>query len=377
MTLVSALPGPESHSPAAFPAFSFSGSHREIGRQYGEACRETIQRHLELALGRLERVSKIAPEVAYERALAFDAPIQKFGPFFAEEIEGLAEGAGLTRAQALLLQIRAEVAAPSTWDGAEIDGADECTTFAVLPNATSNGIGIAGQNADLPALYKEISIVAEMRPTDRPATLMLLPAGQLSYIGINDRGMACFANFLTCDGWRVGFPRYFYSRLALMNETVDDGIAAIRGVERASSRNMLLLDSHGAAGDLETTPTRDARLDPIGDILVHANHYTAPSLLDEERSEPPYIANSTIRQRRMSELLTERNGELNAEVMQSILRDRETAPDALCRIPADNTKHDTITFASVIAEPSIGALWVAVGPPHENEYVRHTIQRAS
>ncbi|MGH2548433.1 MAG: C45 family autoproteolytic acyltransferase/hydrolase, partial [Thermomicrobiales bacterium] len=331
---------------------------------------------LELVLGRLERVSRIRPEVAYERALAFDAPIQKFGQFFAEEIEGLAEGAGLTRAQALLLQIRAEVAAPSTWAGADIDAPDECTTFAILAGATSNGIGIAGQNADLPALYKEISVVAEMRPTDRPATLMLLPAGQLSYIGINDRGMACFANFLTCDGWRVGFPRYFYSRLALMNDTVDDGIAAIQSVERASSRNMLLLDSHGSAGDLETTPTRDARLDPIDDILVHANHYTAPALLEEERSEPPYIANSTIRQQRMGELLNERKGELNAELMQSILRDRETAPDALCRTLADNTKHDTITFASVIAEPSIGALWVAVGPPHENEYVRYTIQRA-
>jgi isopenicillin-N N-acyltransferase-like protein len=359
-----------------FPAFSFAGSHREIGRQYGEACRDLIRRHLDLALDRLQRISHVEADAAYERALQFREPVMRFAPFFDEEIEGVADGAGLTLAQAYLLQIRAEVAAPAIWDGQVIDGADECTTFAALAETTRNGVALAGQNADLPALYKEIAVVAEMRPDDRPATLMLLPAGQISYIGINDRGMACFANFLTCDGWRTGFPRYFYSRLALMHETVDAGIAAIRGVERASSRNMLLLDSHGSAADLETTPTRDARLDPVNGFVTHANHYTASELLEEERSGTEAIANSTVRQARMDSLLNEHRGRLDAEAMQAVLRDRETAPDALCRAPADNTTYDTITFASVIAEPSIGNLRVAVGPPHEHEYVLHTIARA-
>jgi hypothetical protein len=78
----------------------------------------------------------------------------------------------------------------------------------------------------------------------------------------------------------------------------------------------------------------------------------------------------------MSGLLAEHRGLLDAETMQTILRDRDTAPDALCRTEADNTKHDTITFASVIAEPSTGTLRVAVGPPHEHDYVLHTIARA-
>jgi hypothetical protein len=368
--------GSELRSPDFFPAFAFAGTHRAIGEQYGEACRELIHLHLDLALARLSRVNQIAPETAYERALAFAGPIHHFAPFFAEEIEGVAAGANLTPEQALLLQIRAEVATPAIWPGAQIDAPDECTTFAILPEATSNGAGIAGQNADLPALYRDISVVAEMRPDDRPATLMLLPAGQISYIGINDRGVACFANFLTCDGWRVGFPRYFYSRLALMQESVDAGIAAIRGVKRASSRNMLMLDAHGTAADLETTPTRDARLDPIDGLLTHANHYTAPELLEDERSEERYINNSKIRQQRMTELLESRRGQLNAGVMQELLRDRETAPDALCRTPEDNVRHDTITFASVIAEPGEGTLWVAVGPPHEHAYAKHTFTRA-
>jgi hypothetical protein len=45
-----------------------------------------------------------------------------------------------------------------------------------------------------------------------------------------------------------------------------------------------MLDATGVAADLETTPTRDARLDPVAGLLAHSNHYVAPALLAEERS---------------------------------------------------------------------------------------------
>jgi hypothetical protein len=364
-------------SDAAFPYFRFAGSHHEIGRQYGESCLELIHRHVELAVNRLENRVGIPAEIAYQRALAFQDSVSEYASYFSDEIEGMAEGANLTLAQAYLLQLRAEVATPGPWTDAVAEANDECTTFAILPEATANGIGLVGQNADLPAFYKEIAIVAEMRPDDLPTTLMLLPAGQISYIGINDRGMGCFANFLTCDGWRIGFPRYFFSRLALTKETVSDGIEAIRGVKRASSRNLMMLDSHGGAADLETTPTRDARIDPVDGLLAHANHYTAPELLDEERSPETYLGNTRTRQTRMEELLRDHRGQHTAEGMQAILRDRTCYPDALCRERGDSETSDTITFASVIAEPSEGALWVAVGPPNQHEYIRHSIERVA
>jgi isopenicillin-N N-acyltransferase-like protein len=168
----------------------------------------------------------------------------------------------------------------------------------------------------------------------------------------------------------MGLPRYFLSRLALKQATVDDAVALVRSLRRASSRNLLLLDSHGAAADLETTPTSDARLDPVDGLLAHANHYVAPELQSEERSAAPYVANSRVRQGRMEELLRERRGELNAGIMQDILRDRACHPDNLCRQLGD-AESDVITFASVIAEPTRGCLTVAVGPPHEHEYVMH------
>jgi isopenicillin-N N-acyltransferase like protein len=362
----------ETGTGSVFPFFRFAGTHRDIGEQIGETCADLIQRHLDKALTRLDQKSSIDRDTALSRAMEYRQYVLKYAPFFDDEIQGVAAGAGLLLPEAYLLQLRAEVATPVT-PSTSLESNDECTSFAVLGEATSDGLPLVGQNADLPAFYGEIAIVAEIVPDDAPAVLMLMPAGQVSYIGINDRGMGVFANFVTCDGWRLGLPRYMLSRLALTQSSVEAGIDAVRSVRRASSRNLMMLDSNGVAADLETTPTSDARLDPKDGLLAHSNHYVAESLHTEERSKPKNVANSRERLRRMDELLVEHRGRLNVNVMQEILRDRTCLPDALCRMPGDDGDNDTVTFASVIAQPTEGRMWVAVGPPNENEYQKYEL----
>jgi hypothetical protein len=34
-----------------------------------------------------------------------------------------------------------------------------------------------------------------------------------------------------------------------------------------------------------------------------------------------------------------------------------------------------MTFASLIAQPTEGRMWVAVGPPHDHEYVEYAFSR--
>jgi isopenicillin-N N-acyltransferase like protein len=350
----------------AFKFYRFQGTHREIGRQFGEACRDLILQHRDLALARLERRNRISAGRAREAALLYRDPVVAHAPFFDEEIQGLAEGAGIDLADAYILQLRAELGVTTSPD--LIDGTDECTTFAALPEATRHGTPLIGQNADLPEFYADISVVVELVFDDLPTVLMLTPAGQVSYIGINDRGLGVFANFVTCDGWRVGFPRYLLSRLALTRETVDDAIAAIDSVPRASSRNLILCDAHGNAADLETTPTRSARLNPEDGLLAHSNHYVAPELQEEERSTGRSLENSRRRLETMQRLLRESHGKLDGHRMRTILRDRSALPDALCREPGDQDGSDMVTFASVIAEPVDQKMWIAVGPPNKHPY---------
>lgn len=362
--------------PRTFPFYRFTGSHRAIGQQFGEACAELIHQHRDLALERLQARLNISPEQALEAALRYRPAVLEHAPFLDEEVQGVAEGAGITLVEAYLIQLRAELASPTGEDVAAASD-DECTTFAALAEATADGTPLIGQNADLPGFYRDLAVVVELVPDDAPAVLMLTPAGQVSYIGINERGLGVFANYVACDGWRVGFPRYFLSRLALTHDTVEDAIAAVRGVRRASSRNLIMLDAHGTAADLETTPTRDARLEPRQGLLAHANHYVAESLLDEERATETFLNNSRARHARMWELLEERRGALSVEVMQELMRDRSCYPDTISRMAGDSDHSDSVTFASVIASPTTGEMWVAVGPPHEHPYRRYAFTGSS
>jgi isopenicillin-N N-acyltransferase-like protein len=77
-----------------FPHHTLRGSHREVGRQHGEALRSLIRAHLELIYTQGVRKSQRAPETARRWALAFGAIIGDAAPHFLDEIEGVAEGAG-------------------------------------------------------------------------------------------------------------------------------------------------------------------------------------------------------------------------------------------------------------------------------------------
>lgn len=348
-----------------FPSYNFSGTHHQIGQQYGEACADLIEKHRDLALEQLGSRSGLAPTQALEQALRYRPFVSRYAAFLDDEIQGMAEGAGISLAEAYLLQLRAEL---QHHDPAPEANA-ECTTFAVLPEAAKDGTALIGQNADLPGFYSELGVVVEIVPDDAPATLMLTPAGQLSYIGINDQGLGVFANFLSCEGWRVGFPRYLLTRLALLHASVDEAVAAVRGVPRASSRNLIMLDAEGKAADLETTPTQDAYLQPDEEgLLAHSNHFVGEKLLGEEERTGGHLRESQDRLKRIRELLKAGRGRLDAGAMQAIFRDRGSFPHPICRMPVDDTSEDVITFASVIAEPGRGRMWVCVGPPNEHEY---------
>jgi isopenicillin-N N-acyltransferase-like protein len=357
---------------SVFPSFRFEGSHRSIGQQYGETCRSLIHLHLAHALERLRDRVGVGPERIARESLMYRPFVQRHALFFDDEIVGLAEGAGIELWQAYLLQLRAEVAET----GKRPLAADECTTFVAMPERTRDKHVLIGQNADLPAFYREVGVVVQFDFADMPTVLMLAPAGQISYIGINSRGVGACANFLTCDGWRYGFPRYLLSRHALTRATVKDAVVIVRSVPRASSRNLLVCDATSAI-DMETTVDEDRLIEPRDGLLVHANHYVHPDLIRAERSEPRHQANSRIRHERLETLLRAETCEVHPEMIQRIYRDRGTAPDTLCRSAEDDPTTDTITFASLIAEPDTGKMWVAMGPPHEHDYVLYSIERAS
>jgi hypothetical protein len=80
-----------------FPAYSFRGTHRRIGQQFGEACANQIRKHLDYALMQLEsQVIVPSAQALEEAALRYQPFVLDYAPFFDEEIRGIAEGAGIS-----------------------------------------------------------------------------------------------------------------------------------------------------------------------------------------------------------------------------------------------------------------------------------------
>ncbi|MCU0486131.1 MAG: C45 family peptidase [Anaerolineales bacterium] len=355
------------------PFYTFSGTHRQIGRQYGEACSNLIQQNLELSLKRLQAHTGATAQQVFKRVLQYQPYVRQYAPFLDEEIVGMAEGAILSLEQAYFLQLRAEIESAFSTRTSH----SECTSFMIRHDASADGQPLAGQNADLPAFYADMLVVMEVIANDLPAILMVIPAGQVSYLGMNQHGLCAFANYISCTGWRPGFPRYFLSRLALTTPEVHAAQALLQPIYRASSRNLLLVDANSQAVDIEFAVERQARLEINGNTFVHANHFDAPVMGSEETSSPKDLHNSHVRLKRLQELLAEQYGQLDAAHMQEILRDRVMHPDPLSIEPGDDPEHDYITVCSIIAEPLKHQLWATAGPPSLYPYQRYSFRHSA
>lgn len=350
-----------------FPFHHFRGSHFEVGRQHGAALQPQIALHLERLQRRFERQG-VSLARAEQAALGYRDGISAVSTGLDDEIRGLATGAGITLGAAFLLQLRAEVFVELVGKhGAE----QECTTFAIQPERGADGRGFVGQNADLPAMYHDLMAVVRLSVDDEPELLMVLPAGQISYIGINNAGLGVFGNYLHCASWRDGFPRYLYTRVALRKSSVAEAEAALRELHRASSRNVIMLDAAGGAVDLENTADEMVAIAADHGFIAHANHYLDERLSHHESN--PFLENSQIRYRRLAGSIAASETGLDPASIAVLLRDRSDIGNELSIYPEDDDRNidpedRNMTVTSVIAEPARGQIWVASGPPSRHEY---------
>lgn len=353
-----------------FNDYTFRGTHHEVGRQHGETLRKQIREHMELTYTLAERVSGVNSEKVLSKAKPFEVYIEKYAPGFLEEIEGLGEGANIEKEEALLLQIRQEVVYMMVYG----KHAKECTSYAIGEGYTKNGEVYSGQNADLAGDFEAISNVIRFEVTGKPKIMMLVPAGQISYLGINSEGMSANCNFLPCEGWKVGYPRYLISRLLLESKTFGEALEVMNNLkERASSRNILLADYQGNIVNYETTATNTGRIEAMN-CFVHSNHFIDFYMKQFETADELELIDSEWRRSRLLELIEKNKSEIDIDRIKEMLRDHKkddrVGKFSICTHACAETDYYH-TFASIINDLSNGAMEICKGVPCENEYKRY------
>ena len=326
---------------------SVSGTPFERGRALGAALGARIRAFLGEGVARLEWVlgravdrDRLSAPIGAHAAL-----IERHLPEIADEIHGLAEGAGITIEDAYLLQMRREiVAAPAT----------DCTT--IVRERTA----VIAQTIDLPGRLRDLA-VAVRTECEAGVAVQVTFAGLLGYVGMNDRGLAVGINMLQAAGSRPGIPPYLIVRRLLELESAEACIDEIARLPRASPRCYTLVDRTTAAA-VETTC--DAMDVMRGSTLVHTNHYLSERLSTLDRS---HIVHRRESRRRREHALAELGrledqelGEIASERLFDVLSAHGESPVCI-HGPGDPRLAETV--AAVVLCPMEGQLLARLGPP--------------
>ena len=326
----------------SFPLVEVAGSSYEMGRQHGEQAAPLIHRYLLL----IDRVTAQPRDTLCRNAMRSLPLIRALSEAFLEEVRGLADGAGISFEEAILCQVRGE--SVHSWEG--------CTAFALRGEATSGGTMLVGQNQDLEPEFSDVSIILRVRPDDgRPRAIIYTFAGQLGYFGLNEHGVANYANSVYDFKWQPGLAHYPLKRMTMEQRTVEDCVALFRGHKVCSAANTILCDGQGAIASVEIRPEGLA-LYPGDhpDAIVHTNHYLSDAYRPLETGSLP---DSFARHQRLTTLVREHWGHITVDLLKEFLADHEGDPAGICRHGARGWH----TTSGHIAETQRGILHVRRG----------------
>lgn len=358
-----------------YPFFEARGTPAELGRQHGEQAREQIRGFVDFLAASL----KVTRAELRARAAHFVPLMERTCPHLLEETRGLAAGASIENLEALACQLRGELAgvAASSDGGSTVDGG--CTTFVLGRSVTAQGETLIGQNSDNPAELMDYAYVLRVSPDAAPRFVMWTFGGMLGYHGVNEHGVAHFANALGGGpGWKFALSHYPVKRLIFECRTLEQVRDLFRRVPVCSNGNYVLSDGQGNIADVELTSDGPFEVPASSEgFLAHSNHYVCGAHACEANFQQS-LPDSFGRLDRMTARIRERSGSIRVEDVKSFLSDHEGHPTGICRhahhgadypgLPASG-----LTVCSLIAEADQGLLHVARGNPCENPFATYSV----
>jgi isopenicillin-N N-acyltransferase like protein len=233
------------------------------------------------------------------------AVIRTASPDLCEEIEGMAEGAGLNPAVMGALNARTEILASLR---AKAPG--ECSV--VIHIDAADGKPIALQNWDWFEPAADNWFIWEIPHRDGSLTTTFTEFGMVGKIGINSHGLGVLFTILRhgADGGEMGLPVHVVARHVMDNGT--NITRAMRWLTEArvsasSSINLVSVEAgQTTAVSVELFPGGPGFVFPDDHgVLVRTNHFLTPSAADQDqvsRSFPDTLLRRDILRRRLAKM---------------------------------------------------------------------------
>jgi hypothetical protein len=246
-------------SPADKPAVKehsltvISGSPRERGRMYGETFKKEIQAFLNAEIYQAFNNKPATREDMRRYAAACAKEIKSYSPVIYQELEGIAEGTGLSLDEVTLITLHEEL-----YHRGALPKVEHCTAVAMGPPDTADGHTYVGQTWDwMPSVFGQ-STVLEWRRDEGPSVLGYAYPGLWVGAGLNSAGLAlCWTSADLGNksvGARVGIPSYVLLTHLLYQDSLDAAIKEAKRATNAGWFTFVLGDGKGNLVNIEGSP---------------------------------------------------------------------------------------------------------------------------
>ncbi len=362
-----------------FPLIDLRGAPYERGRTHGKTVPERIERSIALYRGELERRGVALAEI-HRLARDFAPHVSAFDPAYLEEMQGIADGAGVALEDIVLINCRTEMmfGARQMIGASALAKNDGCTAAIILPEAAEDGVLIHGHNWDWREQCVDTGVVLRIRRSDGPDMLAFAEAGALARHGLNAAGVSLTGNYIGCDrdfNTEGRMPLGLVRRKLLESANLASALRTAWGHQRACSTNVMLAAAEGEAIDLEMAPDEIFPVAPRDGILVHANHWVSPTAQIKLRDTGIAISVCTLyRQRRTEHALRGKRRPISVADVKHALADEYGKPDSVLRPPKPGIVGSvTCTVCTTIMLPAKGEMWIARKPWVERNFRKYSL----
>jgi len=246
-----------------------------------------------------------------------------------------------------------------------------CTSFGAWGGATKDGHLITGRNFDWEAaeVFSRDRVVILCEPDNGIPFISLAWASMAGVVsGMNRAGIS-----VTINGAPSSLPGETATPVAMVARDVlqkahnlDETLKLLREAKVFVSTLWLI----GSRADgkfivVEKTPKVTNVREPEGDFIVSANHFQTEKLKDDSRNQR-YIqeATSVPRFDRLTELLQQAQGKIDAQLTADILRDRKLPGGKFVGNGHRSSLNALIATHSAIMDLTDGIFWAA-SPPNQ------------
>ena len=351
-----------------FKEVTLTGMPYERGRQYGAACKKEIALSMRTYESLFVRHRNITWEQARKLSLLYLPAIRELDEAYVREMQGIADGAGVTFEDILVINSRSELLYSNLPVDTEVP--QECTAFSLLPPATLDGAVIAGQNWDYAPVQREAVIIVRIPGEGERPTLLFFPeAGMIGGKGCNSAGLSLTLNALRTEEYDIGLPVHIRMRRILECATLDKAYTAATKGAIPGPANLIMTHKDGLALDVELSPVGVDVVMPRQGVLVHSNHFIGSYLRARHRLAS---GSSHIRLQRAQQLFCEKTG-LTVEDAQAALRDHKGYPTSICDHSSEHMPIETADCATnfgLVMNLTDNEVWLAPGNPCQNPFVK-------